>query len=147
MQNSIVELKNLPHTRLLDCSNLYWNKFIGNDAEQECLNAVVAIETELAPITLMQSLLQIEHQHHRQRRMDKTYCARTLDLDLLLYGNETINEPSLTIPHPRMTERAFVIHPLAEIAPQLVLPTGEGVTALCQRLVWDARIVALEPSC
>lgn len=144
LQSAISQINRFPHTQLVRCSRFYWNKFIGNDAEPECLNAVIAIETGIEPLTLLQKLLRLEFKHQRQRSSDKAYSARTLDLDLLLYGKATIVEPGLVIPHPRMTERAFVIHPLAEIAPDLLLSNGQTVTAIRQQLQFDARIANIE---
>ena len=92
--------------------------FPGHAPGGDYINAVVAIETYLAPHALLQFLQQIELSHGRDRPY--VNAPRTLDLDLLLYGDDRIDSPQLTVPHPRMWQRAFVLVPLAEIAPGLV---------------------------
>jgi len=82
------------------------------------------VRTGLAPAALMHDLLEIESQHGRERRGEKG-GPRTLDLDLLLYGAEAIHSAALTVPHPRLHERAFVLYPLSELEPDLVIP-GHG---------------------
>jgi 2-amino-4-hydroxy-6-hydroxymethyldihydropteridine diphosphokinase len=90
------------------------------DVQNAYLNAAVKIETRLSPHDLLQVMLEIERIQGRERF--ERWGARTLDLDILLYSNETISEPTLEIPHPRMLERAFVMAPLADIAPNLEIP-------------------------
>ena len=85
------------------------------------LNAAVALETELAPGALLELLLSIESELGRTRDGPR-FGPRTIDLDLLLYGDDTIDEPGLTIPHPRLHERPFVLEPLAELDPELTVP-------------------------
>ncbi len=87
------------------------------------LNGAVALETELSPRQLLAALLAIERELGRERR--ERWGPRTIDLDLLLYGGETVDEPGLTVPHPRLHERRFALEPLAELAPSLVVP-GRG---------------------
>lgn len=88
------------------------------------LNAVAELETELPPRALLDRLLEVERELGRIRDGER-YGPRTIDLDLLLYGDETIDEPGLTVPHPRLHERVFVLEPLAELAPHAVVP-GRG---------------------
>lgn len=88
------------------------------------LNAVLELETPLTPRALLELLRRIEREAHR-RRDGARWGARTLDLDLLLYGSLIVNEPGLVIPHPGVSSRPFVLAPLAEIAPSLVLPGGD----------------------
>jgi 2-amino-4-hydroxy-6-hydroxymethyldihydropteridine diphosphokinase len=88
------------------------------------LNAAVEVETELTPRELLDSLLEIEHQLGRTREGPQ-YGPRTIDLDLLVYEDETLEEPGLTVPHPRLHERRFALEPLFELAPDLVVP-GRG---------------------
>ena len=87
------------------------------------LNGAVALETELASGELLDALLAIERELGRERR--ERWGPRTIDLDLLLYGDETINEPGLTVPHPRLHERRFALEPLLDLDPELVIP-GRG---------------------
>jgi 2-amino-4-hydroxy-6-hydroxymethyldihydropteridine diphosphokinase len=92
------------------------------------INAVARIETTLAPLDLLDALQAMETHHGRQRPY--YHAPRTLDLDLLLYGDVHMNDPRLILPHPRMHERAFVLRPLADLAPALALPQGELDTLL-----------------
>jgi len=85
------------------------------------LNQVAVVETNLAPLALLESIQKIEHTLGRVRTQDG-YQARTMDIDILLYGNQMINTPELVIPHPRMAERMFVLQPMAELAPDLKHP-------------------------
>jgi 2-amino-4-hydroxy-6-hydroxymethyldihydropteridine diphosphokinase len=89
------------------------------------LNAVASVETELAPPLLLRRLLEIEQALGRDRANEVRFGPRTLDLDILLFGDDVIAEPGLEIPHPRIAERAFVLEPLVELDPGLVIP-GEG---------------------
>lgn len=103
------------------------------DAQPPYLNAVVVGHTALEPRPLLEALLAIEHQGGRERRSFR--AARTLDLDLILYGDLVRHEPDLNIPHPRFRERRFVLAPLAELAPDWQDPvTGQTVAALLSRL-------------
>jgi 2-amino-4-hydroxy-6-hydroxymethyldihydropteridine diphosphokinase len=88
------------------------------------LNAVAAVDTELGPQALLERLLAIEHELGR-RREGPRYGPRTIDLDLLVYGEEVVDEPGLTVPHPRLHERRFALEPLAELDPMLAIP-GRG---------------------
>lgn len=96
---------------------------VGVVGQQSFLNGAVALETELSPRELLQTLLEVERSLGRERR--ERWGPRTIDLDLLLYGEETIDEPGLTVPHPRLHERRFALEPLAELEPELVVP-GRG---------------------
>lgn len=89
----------------------------GNDDQPAFINAAIAIATELAPRQLLSALQAVEARFGRNRAAETHWGPRTLDLDLLAYDNERIDQPGLTIPHPRLFERAFVLVPLAEIAP------------------------------
>ena len=117
------ELAGVRDTRLVAVSSLYRTAPVGYLDQPEFINAVAEVETALAPRALLDALLGIERRHGRVR--DFPNAPRTLDLDLLLYGEEAVIEPGLTIPHPRMHERAFVMVPLAEIAPEAAIP-GHG---------------------
>ena len=113
----------LPDTRLARVSSLYRTAPVGFAAQPDFVNAVAQIETALEPRALLDALLAIERRHGRVR--DFPNGPRTLDLDIALYGEVELREPGLTIPHPRMHQRAFVMVPLAEIAPEAVVP-GHG---------------------
>lgn len=96
---------------------------VGPTAQPDFLNAAVTIETSLPPGELLGALLAIEAAHGRNRSAGERWGPRTLDLDLLLYGTAVISAAGLTIPHPRLHERAFVLEPLAEIASETLIPT------------------------
>jgi len=109
------ELDAIPRTRLVKRSSLYRSEPIGHAAQPEFVNAVAAIDTSLAPEGLLGELQAIEARHGRRRGLPN--APRTLDLDLLLYEDRVVASPRLTLPHPRMHERAFVLRPLADLAP------------------------------
>jgi 2-amino-4-hydroxy-6-hydroxymethyldihydropteridine diphosphokinase len=96
------------------------------------LNGAVALETELSPRELLETLLEVERSLGRQR--GERWGPRTIDLDLLLYGEETLDEPGLTVPHPRLHERRFALEPLAELDPGLVVPGRGRVRELLSEL-------------
>ena len=125
LRQALAALRQLPRTELLVCSSCYQTAALGDapdapDARPspDYLNAVAALRTGLSAPDLLAALQAIEAAAGRQRPYRN--APRTLDLDLLMHGNTTLNEPSLTLPHPRMLQRAFVLVPLAEIAPQEV---------------------------
>ena len=126
IQDAFAELDEIENTRLLQTSSLYASAPWGYANQPDFVNAVAAVETALAPRRLLDELLKIETWHGRERAFAN--APRTLDLDIALYGDEIVEEESLKIPHPRMHERAFVLVPLAEIAPELVI-TGQGPIA------------------
>ena len=111
------ELDRLPHTRLVRKSSLYRTAPIGHATQPDFVNAVAQLETGLPAERLLAALQEIEKSHGRVRTFKN--APRTLDLDLLLFGDARLNSPQLTVPHPRMHQRAFVLKPLLEIAPQL----------------------------
>jgi 2-amino-4-hydroxy-6-hydroxymethyldihydropteridine diphosphokinase len=96
------------------------------------LNGAVQVSTDLPPQELLERLLDVEQQLGRVRR--ERFGPRTIDLDLLLYGDEIVEEPGLTLPHPRLHERRFALEPLAELAPSLVVPGHGPVSALLAKL-------------
>ena len=126
IRSALSALDKLPDTRLLRQSSFYRNPPEGGLDQPAFVNAVVEIETRIGPRALLIRLLEIERAHGRVR--DYPNAPRTLDLDIALYGDSVIQEPGLTIPHPRMMERVFVLVPLAEIAPDTVVP-GKGRVA------------------
>jgi 2-amino-4-hydroxy-6-hydroxymethyldihydropteridine diphosphokinase len=117
VQKAFGDIGNLPHTRLVAASSLYQTVPI-NSSGPDYINAVAHIATHLPAPLLLQHLQQIERTAGRQR--PHINAPRTLDLDLLLYGSAQIFSDELTVPHPRMRLRAFVLQPLAEVAPELV---------------------------
>ena len=119
VEAALAALDALPGTRLLTRSALYETAPLGPAGQQDYLNAAAALATTLAPEALLDALLRIEAAHGRVRR--ERWGPRTLDLDLLLHGDTTLHTPRLTLPHPAMLGRAFVLAPLAEIAPDLLL--------------------------
>ncbi|MCG8324302.1 MAG: 2-amino-4-hydroxy-6-hydroxymethyldihydropteridine diphosphokinase [Thiotrichales bacterium] len=121
------DLEALPGTRKLAISSLYQTRPVGPQDQDDFINAVTGIETGLAAPALLEQLQGIEHDHHRQRT-DEQWGPRSLDLDLLLYGSEVIDLPELTVPHPEMHRRCFVLQPLHEIAPDITIP-GHGKLA------------------
>ncbi len=121
----------LPGTRLAARSSLYLSAPL-EAAGPDFVNAVAALETALAAHTLLNELQEIERRHGRVRPYRN--APRTLDLDLLLFGDACFASSALTVPHPRMTQRAFVVLPLAEIAPDLRLPDGRTVASLMPAL-------------
>jgi 2-amino-4-hydroxy-6-hydroxymethyldihydropteridine diphosphokinase len=118
----------LPKTKLIKTSSLYQSAPVGYANQPDFINAVAEISTQLSPETLLAALLNIEIEAGRERPFAN--APRVLDLDLLLYDDLTINTKNLTLPHPRMHERGFVLLPLAEIAPELSLPDGSNVVKL-----------------
>jgi 2-amino-4-hydroxy-6-hydroxymethyldihydropteridine diphosphokinase len=128
LHGALEALATLDSCTLLRHSSLYRTTPIGPGVENQpdYINAVAEISTTLSATALLEALFAIESHFGRQRSARN--AARTLDLDLLLYGDAQINTPSLIVPHPRMHERAFVLSPLAELAPQTLIP-GRGRVA------------------
>ncbi len=118
----------LPHTRLAARSSIYRSPAWGITEQPAFLNAVAALDTELDPAALLADLLRIERAAGRERLGALRWGPRTLDLDLLLYADADIDQPGLRVPHPHLHERAFVLLPLAEIAPDTIVP-GRGRVA------------------
>ena len=127
VNRAFTELAKLPQTRLARRSSLYLSAPIGHADQPEFVNAVAELETGLSADALLAQLLALEAGHGRRRSFPN--APRTLDLDLLLYGDSVINQPGLIVPHPRMHQRAFVLGPLLEIAPQASIP-GLGPAAV-----------------
>ncbi|MGY1490395.1 2-amino-4-hydroxy-6-hydroxymethyldihydropteridine diphosphokinase [Methylobacillus pratensis] len=126
VRQAMAELATLPGTRLVRPSSLYRTAPVGYDNQPDFINAVAEIETSLEPIALLHAILALENQHGRERPFPN--APRVLDLDLLLYDQVTMNSAELTLPHPRMHQRGFVLLPLAEIAPELHI-AGQGKVA------------------
>lgn len=121
---ALCALAGLPLTRLIAASSLYRSAPVGYHDQPDFVNAVAVIKTGLAARALLEHLIVIERSSGRVREFPN--APRTLDLDIVLYGESVVSEPGLIIPHPRMHERAFVVVPLVEIAPRARVP-GRGI--------------------
>lgn len=131
IEQAIAELGSLPDTRLLARSGLYLSRPAGYTAQPDFVNAVVRLDTTLTPQALLAALLDLERRHGRERTFRN--APRTLDLDILLYGDRVLDAPGLHLPHPRMHERVFVLKPLVEIAPEAQIPgRGRAVELLAE---------------
>ena len=144
LQRAFAALDKLPGTRLAARSSLYRSAPLGCpdqpdlSSQPDFVNAVAKIMTDLMPQALLQALLHIEHQHGRERTFRN--APRTLDLDVLLYDDVQLHEHGLTIPHPQMHKRAFVLQPLLEIAPDVSIPgigQARGALQACQDQVLE----------
>lgn len=133
LQLAVDALKSLPKSKLQTVSSLYSSKPMGPQDQPDYMNAVACISSQLSALELLDQLQHIELISGRVRK-DQRWGARVLDLDILLFGQEQINTDRLTIPHYGMKVREFVIFPLAEINPQLILPSGESVISLQNKL-------------
>ncbi|WP_420010000.1 2-amino-4-hydroxy-6-hydroxymethyldihydropteridine diphosphokinase [Xanthomonas sacchari] len=125
LRAALAALDTLPQTRLLRASQLYRSPAWGREDQPDFINAAALVSTALPAPDLLQALLDLEHRHGRQRLPGERWGPRTLDLDLLLYAQATIDLPGLQVPHPYLHQRAFVLLPLAEIAADAVIP-GHG---------------------
>lgn len=128
VREAFAELDRLPHTRVVKQSSLYRSAPVGHAAQPDFVNAVAQLETGLSAERLLAELQDIESRHGRQRSFPN--APRTLDLDVLLFGNSELDAPGLRIPHPRMHERAFVLKPLVEISPEIAIPRLGSARAL-----------------
>jgi len=126
----------------LAMSSLYRTAPVGLKRQPDFINAVVAVKTHLTPREMLDELFALEARFGRERSIQN--APRTLDLDLLLHGDTVQSDPGLTLPHPRMHERAFVLAPLLEIAPDVAIP-GRGRAADLLARCADQRIHRLEP--
>jgi 2-amino-4-hydroxy-6-hydroxymethyldihydropteridine diphosphokinase len=141
LARAVADLARLPRSRLVATSRNYVTAPIGCAAAQpDYVNAVATLRTRLAPNALLAHLHRIERRHGRKRRgHDARNAPRTLDLDLLAFGGRRSALPRLTLPHPRMHQRAFVLRPLLDVAPAAAIP-GHGAARLLLRRVRDQRI-------
>lgn len=134
-------LDTLPLTERVAASRLYVSRPLGPQDQPDFINAVAHLRTRLSPLALLDQLQALEQRHGRVRQ--RHWGPRTLDLDLLLYGDEQLEVPRLRVPHPEMTVRRFVLLPLAELSPQLQLPDGRPVEALASALATGDEIEVL----
>jgi 2-amino-4-hydroxy-6-hydroxymethyldihydropteridine diphosphokinase len=140
IRQAIAALDRLPHTALDAVSSLYRTPPMGPQDQPDYVNAVVALATVLHPYALLDALQEIERAQNRVR--ERHWGPRTIDLDLLVHGDLRIADARLRVPHPGLAERAFVVVPLAEIAPALAIPGLPAPAELAARFA-DARIERL----
>jgi 2-amino-4-hydroxy-6-hydroxymethyldihydropteridine diphosphokinase len=134
LRDALAALRAEDGIELVAVSDLIETEPVGYIDQPRFLNGVAALDTERPPAALLDLLLAVERRFGRVREGVPAQGPRTLDLDLLLYGEAEIDEPGLTIPHPRMHQRAFVLGPLAELAPGLEIPGRGQVEALIAEL-------------
>lgn len=131
IERAVLAMATLPATRLVARSSIHETEPVGPVPQGPFLNAAVVLETALAPLDLLDAFLAIERSLGRDRTTAQPWGPRIIDLDLLLYASRVETGPRLTLPHPRLHERSFVLEPLAEIAPHAVVPgTGRTVREL-----------------
>ncbi len=141
IQRAVDQLSALAHVTLLQCSNLQETAPVGGPPQGSYLNGVAKIQTSLTAEALLTQLLEIETQLGRVRTGLVRWSPRPIDLDLLFYGNLICQSSTLTLPHPRLTERLFVLEPLAKLAPQLIHPTEkQTIQALLEKLQSQALV-------
>ncbi len=126
VREALQELESITRTRVVSRSSLYRSDPVGPPDQPDYVNAVAALDTGLAPEELLDALQALEQAHQRVRKIH--WGPRTLDLDILLFGERVIATERLTVPHAWMLERNFVLWPLAEIAPELCLPDGSALS-------------------
>ena len=129
LRSALAALAALPQTDLIAQSSFYSSDPLGPADQPRYVNAVAELDTELSPLALLDALQTIELEQGRTRKAER-WGPRTLDLDILLFGERLLDEPRLTVPHYHMHARAFVLYPLAEIAPDLKLPDGRALIEL-----------------
>jgi 2-amino-4-hydroxy-6-hydroxymethyldihydropteridine diphosphokinase len=139
VNNAITEIQKIPDSIVNNVSSLYLSKPMGPQDQDDYINAILQLETSLSAIALLDALQHIENNAGRVRK-DNRWGARILDLDIILFGDEVINSKRLTIPHYGMQEREFVLLPLAEISPSLILPNGKSVKLLSQNIANNAMV-------
>ncbi len=137
--NAISELQKHPHLRRVQASPIYGSKPVGPQDQPDFINAVAYLQTQLGPHDLLDVLQSLENLHKRQRK--RHWGERTLDLDLLIYGRAQIHTPRLTVPHPLMLERSFVLHPLADLAPNMRFDNGLPLSHYLEKVAFDLKPV------
>ncbi len=134
--SALLAIQEIPQTKLEKVSSFYASSPMGPKDQPDYINAVAQLSTSQAPQTLLEGLQAIENQHGRVRKGER-WGPRTLDLDILLYGRQTIKTQTLVIPHYGMAEREFVLVPLFEIAPEMVMPDGKPLSRWVARCSLD----------
>ena len=135
LKKATVALGTIPSSSVVKTSSFYKSKPVGPQDQPDYINAVVELATGLSAPVLLDYLQGIENEHGRQR--EQRWGARTLDLDILLFGEEVIHDDRLVVPHVEMHKRGFVLFPLEEIAPDCVIPDIGSVHALLQQVNTD----------
>jgi len=125
LDSAVDALRQTKNISAVVCSHYYSSKAVGPGEQPDYVNAAIKCATSLSPIELLTELQRIENAHGRQRKV--RWGARTLDLDLLLYDDVCLDEPTLQIPHPEIRNRNFVLYPLQDLNSQLVFPSGEKI--------------------
>lgn len=136
VQQGLDDIRQIDKTILVHHSSLYRTPPLGPEGQDDYINAVALIETELAPLTLLDTLQAIEHSHKRDRTVER-WGPRTLDLDILLYGDSKVDLPRLRVPHSEMHKRGFVLMPLLEIAPNFHVPNYGSARDLLAQIDCD----------
>lgn len=144
IQAAIDEIKKIVQSNVISVSSLYLSKPMGPQDQDDYINAVLALETTLSPLELLDALQSIENKAGRVRKENR-WGARILDLDIILFGNEIISIERLTVPHYGMKSREFVLVPLAEISADLIIPSSinserQSVKVLSQKIANNAMI-------
>jgi 2-amino-4-hydroxy-6-hydroxymethyldihydropteridine diphosphokinase len=133
VKQAIIDVAKIPHSTIAATSSIYLSRPMGPQDQDDYINAVLALETELVPLDLLDALQAIENKAGRVRKENR-WGARILDLDILLFGDNVINNDRLTVPHYGMKEREFVLVPLAEIASHHILPCKNLVATLAAEI-------------
>lgn len=133
VDSALAALAAIPQSRVVATSSFYRTPPLGPHDQPDYLNAAVALETDLSPEALLDHTQRIELEHGRVRKAER-WGPRTLDLDIMLFGNLTLSTPRLTLPHYDMKNRAFMLVPLVEIAPDCVFPDGQRVAHVLEAL-------------
>lgn len=137
LHSAIARIAAVAGIELRGVSRFYLSKPMGPQDQPDYVNAVICVKTTLEAHALLQTLFEVERAHGRERSPGLRWGPRTLDLDLLLYGMETVAAPDLRVPHPGICERSFVALPLVELAPRLILPDGRRLQGCLQALACD----------
>jgi 2-amino-4-hydroxy-6-hydroxymethyldihydropteridine diphosphokinase len=137
LHSAIAQLSLVAGLTLRGVSRFYASKPMGPQDQPDYVNAVACFTTKLEPQTVLQALFAVERVHGRVRDAGLRWGPRTLDLDLLLYGDVSIHEPDLQVPHPGICARSFVLLPLADLVPNLVFPDGRTLQACLAGLACD----------
>lgn len=122
---AITQIHQIKHTKVIEESSLYQSKAWGNTNQNDFINSVIKIKTRLSPEKLLKKILKIEKEMGRIR--EEKWGPRIIDIDILIYGADVVEKPHLTIPHPYITERKFVLIPLYELNPQLNIPGKDSL--------------------
>jgi 2-amino-4-hydroxy-6-hydroxymethyldihydropteridine diphosphokinase len=139
VQDALQALKGHRHLRNIQISNIYASKPVGPQDQPDFINAVASLDTQLGPHDLLDLLQSIEQLHGRKRK--RHWGERTLDLDLLTYGHAEIRTPRLTVPHPLLFERSFVLYPFSDLAPNFTFNNGLTLNDYLQKVPFDLTAV------